>query len=319
MNEEYTTPYDKASNLLQVKQMKVMPVKAPFGYFGSKQRIASQIIHSLPPHNAWVEAFCGSAAITLSKQPAPIEVINDQDNQIVNLFRQLRDNPETLCRSIALTPYARVELQMARSKLDCDDPIEQARRFLIRSMMSINGTMGNSHSGFSHSQSYAREGKEARVNRWYNLPERLQLVVNRLRCVRVENRDARELVNMFSNRPATLVYLDPPYFVKRFNGYSLDANDFDFHSDLLKLCIKSKSMILISGYDNDLYNTLLTEKAGWVKTEIDTKTRDTTGKDFSRTEVLWKNINYIKAEKNRRIPIRLSAKEKANNKINPPR
>ena len=58
----------------------------PFGYFGSKQRLASMITEMLPPHYAWVEVFCGSAAVTLTKKPAPIEVINDIDNNIINLF-----------------------------------------------------------------------------------------------------------------------------------------------------------------------------------------------------------------------------------------
>ena len=53
----------------------------------------------LPPHNAWVEAFCGSAALTLAKHPMPIEVINDLDGQVVNLFRQLRNNQQALCRA----------------------------------------------------------------------------------------------------------------------------------------------------------------------------------------------------------------------------
>jgi hypothetical protein len=41
--------------------------KPPFGYYGAKQRLAAQIIATLPPNNAWVEAFCGSAAITLER------------------------------------------------------------------------------------------------------------------------------------------------------------------------------------------------------------------------------------------------------------
>src|SRR5713101_8888033 len=86
----------------------------PFGYFGSKHRIASEICKQLPPHNAWVEVFCGSAAMTLAKPCAPIEVINDIDHNVVNLFDQLRNHTEALCRSVALTPYAREELDRAR-------------------------------------------------------------------------------------------------------------------------------------------------------------------------------------------------------------
>src|SRR5712692_3541119 len=72
--------------------------RSPFGYFGSKQRLAVPIARMLPPHNAWVEVFCGSAAVTMAKKPAPIEIINDADLQIVNVFRQLRKHPAKLIR-----------------------------------------------------------------------------------------------------------------------------------------------------------------------------------------------------------------------------
>ena len=48
-------------------------------------------------------------------------------------------------------------------------------------------------------------------------------------------------------------------------------------------------MILLSGYDNALYETMLVKDGGWTKKKIKTHTRDTTGKDYARTEVLWMN------------------------------
>ena len=310
--------YTTASNSLNAS--KIPTARAPFGYYGAKLRIASRIINALPPHNAWVEAFCGSAAITLAKKPVPIEVINDLDGQIINVFRQLRTNAEALCRSVALTPYARAEYQNAMTPRDDDDPLERARKFLVATMMTINATAGSySGAGFSFSQSYTRGEREARVNRWYNLPDRLTRVVERLRNVRVENRDARELLRMFWDRPATLVYLDPPYFVRRRHNYPIETNDESFHNELLDICCKARCMILLSGYDNVLYNRTLSRKKGWKRMTIRTNTRDTTGKDYPRTEVLWKNKLYIKAENTGRVPIRLTAKEKAGKKINPPR
>jgi DNA adenine methylase len=91
-------------------------VKPPFGYFGAKNRIAGKIVSILPPHNAWVEAFCGSAAVTLAKKPVEIEVINDLDGQVVNLFQILRERPDDLRRVLQLTPYAREEYELARKK-----------------------------------------------------------------------------------------------------------------------------------------------------------------------------------------------------------
>jgi DNA adenine methylase len=313
MFDAYITPTHTEASL------KAKPVKAPFGYYGAKQRLARRIVEKLPPHNAWVEGFCGSAALTLAKKPAPIEVINDLDGQIVNLFEQLRTNSEALCEAVSLTPYAREEFKTAREFEDGLEPLEKARRFLVATMMTVNATIGSGSCGFSFSQSYAREGKEARVNRWYNLPERLGKVVERLRGVRVENRDACDLLRMFADRPATLVYLDPPYYTKRAHGYVIDAKDRQFHVDLLKECRKARCMLLISGYQNDLYDELLTPKEGWTKSAIETHTRDTTGKDYARTEILWMNASYSKAQKSGMIPIRLSKEEMQNNKINPSR
>jgi DNA adenine methylase len=294
--------------------------KPPFAYLGAKQRLASRIIESLPPHNCWVEAFCGSSAITLAKPPAPIEVINDLDSEVTNVFEQLRNNSEALCRAVTLTPYAREEFELARLGAPAADPLERARRFLVATMMTINSTIAKKGTcGFSYSQSYLRGGMEARVSRWVNLPERLQQVVERFKRVRIEKKDARDLVRMFLDRPATLMYLDPPYFVKREHGYVTDAKDEAFHRELLDLCTRSRAMILISGYRNRLYDSLLTQKNGWRSVSIAALTRDSTGKDYKRTEVLWRNSYYMKALKTGRVPIRLTRTEVKENKINPPR
>jgi DNA adenine methylase len=294
-------------------------INTPFGYFGSKNRLALKITSNLPPHSCWVEAFCGSAAITLKKNPAPIEVINDLDDEIINLFEQLRNNQKELFRLVSLTPYAEQELRSARINGHELPNIEKARRFLVQSMMAINGVFGEERGGFSYSDSYSRNGKDARVNRWYNLPERLEPVVERLKSVRVTHEDGRRLLEKYLYRPATLVYLDPPYFTERTNGYNKEANDEQFHKDLLKLANKANCMIFISGYESDLYNSLLSEDKGWKKRKIITATKDSNGKSHKRTEVVWMNKYFLQASKAKKINIKLTTKEEKQNKINPER
>jgi DNA adenine methylase len=142
--------------------------------------------------------------------------------------------------------------------------------------------------------------------------------VERLRSVRVENRDARELLTMFLDKPATLFYMDPPYLMERSHQYKHDIDE-SFHVELLRQSNDAKCMMLISSYDNDLYNEMLSPKNGWTKTVIETNTADTSGKKYERKEVLWKNQYFEKAFRNNRIPIRLSEKEKKQHKINPTR
>lgn len=309
--------------MIAEKTIKKVPsakkINTPFGYFGSKNKIALQLCSELPPHNCWVEVFCGSASLTLRKSPAQIEIINDIDKEIINLFEQLRNNHEELCRLIALTPYAEQELIDARIAVKDLSNVERARRFLVQSMMAINGVFGEERGGFSYSDSYTRNDRDARVNRWYNLPERLTLVVERLKDVRVENKDARKLIKRYLDRPATLLYLDPPYLGERTKGYTVDANDEAFHKELLELANQANCMIFISGYENELYDLILSEQKGWSKKTIETTTTDSKGNSHDRTEVLWMNKHFQNAYSNGKVPISLTEKERKQNKVNPER
>lgn len=294
-------------------------IKPPFGYFGAKQRLATRIIEMLPPHHAWVEVFCGSAVVTLNKPRAAIEVINDLDGNVVNLFEVLRDRPNDLCAQVAATPYARDEFVLSRSGELVSDSLERARRFLVATMMTVNGTSGSVHSGFSFSDSYARGGREARVNRWYQLPERLERIIERLRSVRIENKDAHRVVEQFANRPATLMYLDPPYLMDRRHTYATDANEEVFHEELLKACVGSNAMMIVSGYKNSLYSKYLNATNGWTARSVATKTRGTKGPDIVRTEMLWVNSAFKVAKKTGKVPVTLTEIEAKEKKFNPER
>lgn len=312
MKFEYVSNY-------YIQQQNFKPLNSPFSYFGSKNRISLKIVNFFPPHYAWVEAFCGSASITFAKEPAQIEIINDIDDQIVNFFEQLRNNRDALIESIILTPYASSEFYLSQTDESGISSLEKARRFIVRAMMTVNGAYGKSKAGFSFSQSYSRNNIEARVNRWNNLPDRLIPIAERLKNVRIEKRDARKLLKMFVNRPATLVYLDPPYLTKRSHEYNHDVNYEEFHKELLEICIKAKCMIVISGYQSDLYDKMLTANSGWVKSTLEAKTRGTKGEDNIREEIIWQNKNTIKAISDGKVPIILSPTEIKDKKFNPER
>ena len=141
-----------------------------------------------------------SRALTMTKTPAPIEIVNDLDDEIVNVFEQLRNNSDELVRQIELTPYAHVEHARSRSPPPTDSGLERARKFLVQAMMSINGVVGGHQGGFSTSNTYTREGREPRVNRWRRYPERLAAVIERLKDVRVEHQEAGKLLGQYAIR-----------------------------------------------------------------------------------------------------------------------
>jgi DNA adenine methylase len=78
-------------------------------YHGSKWRLAPWIISHFPKHIIYVEPFGGSGSVLLRKERSKIEVYNDLDGEIVNLFRVVREHGEELSHRIYLTPYARSE------------------------------------------------------------------------------------------------------------------------------------------------------------------------------------------------------------------
>lgn len=109
-------------------------------YHGGKYRLAPWIISHFVPHRVYTEVYGGAAGVLLRKPPAAAEVYNDLDGEIVNFFRVLRNPMQAreLERLLRLTPYTREEHELS-SLSDCD-PIEQARRTLIRANMSFGST-----------------------------------------------------------------------------------------------------------------------------------------------------------------------------------
>lgn len=100
-------------------------------YHGGKVRIAGKIVGIFPAHNCYVEPFGGGAAVLLAKQRCKLEIYNDLDGEVVNLFRTIREDAEELARAVSLTPWARDEQEL--SYRPTENPVERARRFLVRS------------------------------------------------------------------------------------------------------------------------------------------------------------------------------------------
>jgi len=113
----------------------VAPTRPVLRYHGGKWRLASWIISHFPPHRVYVEPFGGAASVLLRKPRSYAEVYNDMDGEIVNVFRVLRDpaRARELERVLRLTPFAREEFEL--SYIRDEDPIEQARRTIVRAFI----------------------------------------------------------------------------------------------------------------------------------------------------------------------------------------
>lgn len=252
-------------------------MKAILKYPGGKWRIAQWILSYFPAHKVYLEPFFGSGAVFFNKEPSYIETINDMNGDIVNLFRVCREYPEELAKVIELTPFSRDEFISCNAL--SDDPIEQARRTLVRYHQSF-GTSNSSKNSWRNVQTY---GGPRCATMWNCLPDIIQDCCKRLKDAQIENTDAFTLIQRYSNEN-TLIYCDPPYLqrLRKRNMYKCEMTD-EQHIELLNLLKESKSLVILSGYDNDLYNSELSD---WYTAEKVTIAQ----MGLHRTEKLWMNF-----------------------------
>lgn len=68
--------------------------KPLFPWIGGKRKLAAEILPLFPDHKCYVEVFCGGAALFFMKDKAPVEVINDINGDLVNLYRVVQHHFE---------------------------------------------------------------------------------------------------------------------------------------------------------------------------------------------------------------------------------
>lgn len=260
-------------------------------WHGGKFALAPEIIKHFPPHVVYVEPYGGGFSVCLRKPKSAVEIYNDLDQDIVNLFRQLLDPVAAveLLRRIELTPYSRVFFEEAYEPVE--DPIERARNLVVRSFMGhgADGAMMNYKTGF---RGKARRGEAVPAQEWANYPIALRSIIARIQGgVEVECMDAMKLMQR-EDGPETLFYVDPPYLPetrsqgnrRKGAGYHVYNHELslDDHVELLAGLKQLEGMIVLSGYPSELYDQTLD---GWRRVEFPAYADG----GRPRTEVLWLN------------------------------
>ncbi len=269
------------------------PRRPVLRYHGGKWRLAPWIISHFPEHQIYVEPFGGAGSVLMRKPRSVAEIYNDLDDDIVNVFRVLRD-PGAAARLeqlLFLTPYSRTEFVGSYDQVE--DPVERARRMIVRMTMS-HGTTGRRRgmTGF-RSKCWVQRRNEAAT--WKDYPGQIRTYVERLRGVVIECRPALEVI-LQHDSPQTLFYIDPPYVMAtrsslrtkaeaegQWRSYRYNLTDDD-HRELVELLATVDGMVVLSGYRSALYEELL---ADWDL--ITTTARADGGQE--REEGLWISPN----------------------------
>lgn len=255
-------------------------MKAILKYPGSKWNKSEWIINFFPPHHSYLEPYFGSGAVLFNKERSNIETVNDLDDNVVNLFQWIKNDPEKLAHEIYYTPYARQTYEDAFT-LEPENSLEKAVNFYIRLEMGHGYRTNGERVGWKN-DIQGRERAYASKN-WCELPQKILMAAERLRGVQIENRPALELIHRF-NYKNVLIYCDPPYMLRTRHGkqYKCEMGDSD-HEKLLEALLKHKGYVILSGYDTDLYNDMLKD---WNRYETTSYTQSQTMK----LEVIW--LNY---------------------------
>ena len=253
-----------------------------FPYYGGKNSQLGWLLPLLPYNTRYVEPFGGSAAVLLNRERSPIEVYNDLNEDVVNFFRVLREQHDELRDLLYLTPYAKTEFHNSHDPTD--DPLEKARRFFVHSRQAFMGMSRTWATGFQ-----IRKGWSQMISRWLGGIDKLEDVVTRLTGVLIECRPALKVIENYDCSD-TVQYLDPPYMLETRTakeGYTFELERQD-HVELLELVLSCDSKFAISGYDNDLYNSMLKD---WFRFED--KVKQLAGPRGFRQEILWTNYDPL--------------------------
>lgn len=255
-------------------------------WHGGKWKLAPWIISHFPTHRVYVEPFGGAASVLLRKPRTYGEVYNDLDQDVVNLFRVLRE-PQlaaALLEGLKLTPFAREEFELSYEV--SADPIEAARRLVILSYMGF-GSNGHNRATKTGFRANSNRSGTTPAHDWANFPTRLPAIVERLRGVVIENRDALAVMAQHDS-PETLHYVDPPYVwetrsksMHRDGCYAHEMTEAD-HDRLLAFLPTLQGAVVLSGYPHPSYDAAL---EGWHKEEISAHADGA----LDRTEALWLN------------------------------
>ncbi|ALC15667.1 site-specific DNA-adenine methylase [Desulfuromonas soudanensis] len=208
-------------------------------WIGGKRRLAKHLLPLFPKHTCYVEPFCGAAALFFLKPPAKVEVINDINGDLVNLYRIVQHHLEEFCRQFK---HALVSRQIYRwlkiTPGETLTDIQRAARFYYLQKMGFGGKVDGHVFGIA-----ATSPPRLNLTR---IEEDLSQAHLRLSRVYVEHLDWQACITKY-DRPGTLFYLDPPYWETE--GYGVDF-DFDQYLAMASLLreIKGKAILSINDH-----------------------------------------------------------------------
>ncbi len=185
----------------------VDPVAPASGYIGGKRNLARCLVPLIDatPHDTYAEPFVGMGGIFLKRRRRPrAEIINDVSGDIATFFRVLQEHYPYMLDMLRFRVTSRAEFERLRAlPADRLTDLQRAVRFLYLQRLAFGGKVEGRTFGVSNEL-----GARFNVNK---LEPLLAEIHDRLAGVVIEQLGYGDFIRRYDT-PATLFYLDPPYW-----------------------------------------------------------------------------------------------------------
>lgn len=169
-------------------------------WIGGKKLLRKDILEQFPPEGSferYIEVFGGAGWLLFSKeQHANMEVYNDVNGELVNLFRVVKYHDDALQKELDWILMSREQFFNSLQEMKGLTDIQRAARLWI----AIKESFGTDCKSFG-----------VRTKDMRSAVEFLREASERLNKVIIENVDFEQLLRTY-DRELSLFYLDPPYY-----------------------------------------------------------------------------------------------------------
>lgn len=187
---------------------------------GGKRRLAKVLIPLINsrPHSCYAEHFAGGASMFFMRQPASVEVLNDVNGEVINLYRVIKNHLDEFAKQYRFAVASRQLFEQTK-----DTPphvltdIQRAARYLYVQKLAFGGKVSSQTFGISPSS-------PPRFN-IIRLEEDLSQAHLRLSRVWIEHLGWYECLQKW-DRDYTLHFMDPPYWETEGYGVPFELEEY---------------------------------------------------------------------------------------------
>ncbi len=209
-------------------------------WIGGKRRLADRLLPYFPPHTCYVEPFVGGGALFfLRPVPADVEVLNDINGDLVNLYRVVKNHLEEFVRQYKWALSSRQVfkwLQITPTEPLTD--IQRAARFYYLQQSAFGGRVEN--------QSYGVATTAPPGLNYMRIEEMLSVAHLRLTNAYIEHLPWQECVTRY-DRPHTFFFVDPPYWQTEGYGVEFGFEQYEQMADMLRN-LKGKAIVTLNDH-----------------------------------------------------------------------